>query len=425
MVAACCNTFYYSAFHQAGMAGDISGMNEIRLLWERAGAEWMRGRWLGGTAGTEGGILWIGGDSGSYYYASLAETGILLHDPLYFFRDLFQHHYASAGNLFLENSYWNDLKSMLMIKLLAVCNVVTFKNYFADLSLFNLFFFFGPVAFFRLADELFPGRKRLLILSVFCIPSFLFWCSSIHKDGWVFLAIGLVFYYFHQSVKSGFTLKRGLVILTSLLLLFALRNYVCFLFLPVMLGWWLAARYRGIPPFIVFVMVSVVCLSLFFTSRRISETLDFPAYIVTRQHAFSVIKNHTEIRVPRLLPVAGSFAHYLPTAVDVALFRPHPGEITSFFYYPLLAELYVLLLFGTGGYFFRNKKQVFPVAGWACLFFAAGILLMLGYIVTFSGAIVRYRSLVFPLLITLSAGYLDLQRIRKFFRLRNTTRHNF
>lgn len=353
----------------------------------------------------------IGGDSGSFYYAGVAETAILLRDPLYFLEDLFRHHYVSAGNLFLEHSYWNDLKSMFIIKLLAVCNIFTFKSYFGDLLFFNFFFFFGSVAFFRFANELFPGKKYLLVFSVFCIPGFLFWCSSIHKDGFVFTAIGLIFYSFHHWIQRGFTIKRALAILFGMLLLFALRNYVCFLLFPVLLSWWLATRLTTLRPLYIFASVYILCLLVFFTSYIFSPTFNFPQYIITRQHAFSLIVSNTKVTVPLLSPCFGSFVNYLPTAIDMAIIRPHWREINSVLYYPLLLELYSMFTLVLLCIFFKSKTKSMPVAGYAGLIFAFSILLIIGYTITFSGAIMRYRSLVFPLILTMSIGYTDISGI--------------
>lgn len=359
----------------------------------------------------------IGGDSGSFYYSAIIETSILLQNPLYFFSDLFYHHYAVAGNLFLENSYWNDLKSNFMIKLIAICNVVTFNSYWGDILFFNFFYFFGLVAFFRFVSEIFTGRKYLLVFSVFCIPTFLFWCSSIHKDGLVFSAIGLVFYSFHRCITKGFTIRRSFVMISALLLLFVERNYVCFLFLPVLFGWWLSVRLNRRPLFI-FAPLYFFILLFFFTSSVISPALNFPQYIITRQHAFNTIENNTKITVPILKPTVSSFILYFPTAIDIAIARPHLKEIKSWLFFPLLLELYVLLNLCFFCFFFRTKEQDYPVAGWSGMIFAFSILLMIGYTVTFSGAVMRYRCLVFPLIVTFSIGYMDINKLISFVRRR-------
>ncbi|MBW7952575.1 MAG: hypothetical protein H3C56_08480, partial [Chitinophagaceae bacterium] len=147
-------------------------------------------------------------DSFRFYAYSLEETNILLTQPLHFLKDIFSYGYTTTGNVFVgDNSYWNDLKSNIIIKLLAVCNVFSIKNYFINIIFFNFFFFFGLIGFYRVMQSIFTDKKYMLIIPVFLIPSFLFWCSGIHKDGLIFSAIGLVFYYFHQLLQKKFFIQ--------------------------------------------------------------------------------------------------------------------------------------------------------------------------------------------------------------------------
>ncbi len=142
-----------------------------------------------------------GSDTWRFFDLSISETDLLLHHPWNFIKELFYYGYEKSGNLFEgENSYWNDLKDNMMIKLMALVNVFTFKNYYANIIFFNFLFFFGPVAFFRIMNRSYQGKKILLIAFVFLIPSFLFWCSGIHKDGLIFSAIALIMYFFGQQL---------------------------------------------------------------------------------------------------------------------------------------------------------------------------------------------------------------------------------
>ena len=185
-------------------------------------------------------------DSFRFFNYSLQETDWLLKQPLAFFKDIFSYGYRDAGNIFIgENSYWNDLKSNIIIKLLAICNVFTGKNYYADIIFFNFLFFFGPIAFYKLMNEFFSTRKWLLLVAIFCMPSFLFWCSGIHKDGLLFSALGLAFWQFHQIMKHGFNIKKALIVLLCIVLVFALRNYVSLALILTFTSWFLACRFKG------------------------------------------------------------------------------------------------------------------------------------------------------------------------------------
>ncbi len=126
-------------------------------------------------------------DTWGFYRDSLKETDWLLRDPAGFVTDLFHYPYEQSGNLFAGvSSYWNDLKNNVFIKLMAVINVCTDKDYHTNIIVFNFLYFFGPVALFRLVKSSWQFDQRWLVLPVFLLPSFVFWCSGIHKDGLIF-----------------------------------------------------------------------------------------------------------------------------------------------------------------------------------------------------------------------------------------------
>ncbi len=342
-----------------------------------------------------------GADTWRFFELSKAETDWLLTNPFAFLQDIFHHGYASSGNIFYgKNTYWNDLKSNVVIKLLAVCNVFTLKNYYADIILFNFLFFFGPVAFYRVMAAVFASKKWVMVVTVFLLPSFLFWCSGIHKDGLMFTCLAVFIFYVHKQMAANKILPGPFILcLLSFGLLFALRNIICLLLVPALLVWWLCHKY----PFKKIVVISVVyglCFTLFFVSPYLYSGFNLPEYAVEKQTEFRLLQGGSQIPLRDLQPNFISFVQFLPSALDIALLRPHIGEIKNISYVPAIAELFVLW-FLTGLFIFNKKK---PVVGNSyiavvvfCFCFAFSYLLLSGYTVTFSGAIVRYKSIMLPL----------------------------
>jgi hypothetical protein len=336
-------------------------------------------------------------DTFRFFNYSLAETDLLLHQPWQFVKSFFTYGYSSAGNLFVgNNSYWNDLKSNTIIKLLAVCNVFTFKSYYANIVWFNFFFLFGVIAFFRLMDNLFPGRRMWLLLAICCMPSFLFWCSGIHKDGLLFTALGMLLWLFYQSLNNGFTAARIAAMLGCMLLLFLMRNYVSAAMVPALLAWYLARHYgHGLRPF---VYVYACCVILFFALAYVHPALNFPQYIAARQQEFMALQGGSAIPLKPVQAGLPGFIKTLPQAVDMALLRPHFTEARNKSYLPAIAEVCLSVVLLMAWILLRDKTKPVPPAVWACWFIALSLLLIAGYTITLSGAIVRYRSLVLPLL---------------------------
>lgn len=349
-------------------------------------------------------------DTYRFFNYSLQETETLLHSPIQFFKDLFSFGYSTSGNLFVgDNSYWNDLKSNLIIKLLAICNLFSFKNYYINIIFFNFFFFFGVIAFYRFVQAFYKEHQWLVIGLIFLIPSFLFWCSGIHKDGLIFTSIALIFWLFNQSINFGFSFKKIIVLLVLLLLLFGLRNYVCLSILLCIFCWYLADLHKSIKPFVYIYLAAVV---LFFSSSFINKQLNFPQYVVTKQQEFKQLNGGSSISTISLEASVKSFVLYLPNAIDVFFFRPHISEIKNKSYIPAIIENIAVLLFLVGSIIFKRKKIDLPISLWACLFFGCTMLLITGYTITFSGAIVRYKSIVLPFLIIPLLTVIDFKKIK-------------
>lgn len=339
-------------------------------------------------------------DTWRFYRLSLEEKQSLLKSPLTFLRDLFSHHYNNTGNIFSgENSYWNDLKSNVPVKIMATFNVLTNNSYYTDIILFNFLFLFGPVAIYKLLSNQYAKKKPLIIGSVFLLPSTLFWCSGIHKDGLILSATGLILYCCHKLLKERFAVKYLLIIFILSLLVFSLRNYVLFALIPSLLCWWLSEK---APPkkWPIFLTVYATGIFLFFAIPYMIPSLNFADYAVRKQQEFLTLPAESHVKTPPLTPTFASFVSYLPYALDMAFLRPHPGELKNFSYLPAIIEnILIILLIIFCSFRLTKHSNLSPLV--LCLLaFSVSVLLICGYTIPFSGAIVRYKSLVLPLLIT-------------------------
>lgn len=354
-----------------------------------------------------------GSDTWRFYRLSLDETKWLLHDPIAFAKDLFIYNYHKSGNLFSgENTYWNDLKSNAIIKLLAIINVFTNNNYYTNIIFFNFLFLFGLVALFRLLYQIFPTKKRLIIIGIFLFPSALFWCSGIHKDGLILSALGAISFLFYNALSCGFTLKRIGAILICFVIVFALRNYVLFLLLPAIFCWWLCKKYPG-KNIVIFASVYTIGIAGLLTVASAFPSINFLKYVANKQHEFLLLKGGSKVNLPLLQPTIKSFALFFPNALDMAFFRPHINEIKNLSYIPAFAEniiLLFLLLISLVSY--KKKLQEVPLI-LVLIFFSLSIILVCGYTIPFTGAIVRYKSIVLPLLLTPLLCITDLSFFKK------------
>ena len=340
-------------------------------------------------------------DSWNYFQLSKGETDWLLQDPFAFFKDIFTSGYHHSTNLFLQgNSYWNDLKSNVIIKLMALCNVFTFKNYYANAVLLNYIFFFGPVAVFRVFSPT-PSNKFPVAIAVFCIPSFLFWCSGAHKDGLLFTCIGLIVYFFYgQLTNRKINFLHIVYMLFLFIVIFALRNFLAFLLLPALIVWALCNYYPKKKWLIIFLIYGTGIV-LFFLTGFLKESNNFPEYIVKKQEEFKVLGGGSQIDLPPLQPTFVSYVKFLPFAFDISFLRPHFSEWKNISAILATLELCAIWLIAILS-IFRLIKNSIPGSSFFvfCCCFSISVLFICGYTITLSGAITRYRSIILPFLVT-------------------------
>ncbi len=352
-------------------------------------------------------------DTWKFYNYSLIETEQLKTQPVKFVTDFFQSGYENKGGLFSdENSYWNDLKDNSMIKLMAVINVFTGNNYYANIIFFNFLFFIGLIVFYRLMKRIYPDKYYTLIVSIFLIPSFLFWCSGLHKDGLIFSALAFALFGFHRLLNRERIFHSLAILIISLLLVFILRNYLVMLLIPAMCVGFLINLF---PKRTLLVLsVSVVAGTIFFfNAKHLHPSLDMPKYIVQKQAQFSNLEGSSVVETHKLQPDFQSFLSALPSALDMGFLRPHPGE-TGMISLVASVEIILFWLIFILCIIYRKKGLSQPPVIWTTLVFAFLVLIVIGYTVPFSGAVVRYRSLVIPLILTPIIGITFFNIIKKY-----------
>lgn len=339
-------------------------------------------------------------DTWYYHYQSLADSKLLLSQPLEFFTGFLRSDYGSRLSGFLgeEASWWNNLDVYFMLKLLGIFNTASFGHYYVNVIFYSFLTLFGPVALYRVYRDWLPGRKVAVLLALFFIPSFIYWTSGLHKEGLVFNGLAAIIHAFYFGLRRGvFGARRIAVVLLSTLLLLLLRNYIVLLLAPALLAWVAAHRLRR-KPLLIYGAVYLFFITLFFAAPYISPNLDFPGAVVEKQRQFSNLKGTSEVPAPLLKPTVAGFFFNAPHAVALSIMRPYLSDIRHLLSLAAALEMAgLLLLFLMYLIWNRNKLRPTPFSLF-CLFFSASVLLIIGYTVNFLGAVVRYRSVVLPLL---------------------------
>lgn len=349
---------------------------------------------------------------------------LLQTNPIKYLINIFTSDYQGgyAGMFSSGDSYWNDLKGNIVIKLVSVFNIFSRGDYYINSLFFNFIIFFGHVILYRLFIKMFPGKQVLVIIGCFLLPSTIYFSSGIHKDGLVFLMLAMLIYSIYQSIlKNRFNLKRVLLIILSLAFLFLLRNFIWLALLPALFAWLLVTKTKW-PAIPVFAVVYLLCGLVVFNIDKVVPVIKPLDIIIAKQTEYLKLKKATtQVELTPLQPTFKSFASNSPQALNHSLLRPYIWELPVRSVLPLSIELLSYQLLILQLIFFR-KKDFNPEHKSMLLFiffFCISVFLIIGYIVPNLGSLVRYRSLYLPLIITPVLCYIDWEKLKSKFHVIN------
>lgn len=357
----------------------------------------------------------VSNDITYYYWQSVAGLRAMPQNPIAFFKEwLFNwgdlsHHM----NLFKDDNlvYWSDLGRQFHYKFMTLANILTIGYQYVNVIIFNVFFFLGQFflykTFYRFQNE----KKWLFVAVIFLIPSVLFWCGGIHKDGWILASIGFSCYFLSQYLNENKP-SDLIAFLCSLCFLFVVRYFYFFIITPVMLLWIYSAKSR-IKPIRVFGIGYLVFTLLFFLLPSFIPALNPMNVIAIKQQEFLSTLGYSDINTPILEGNIGSFIKNLPPALDHILLQPHWSASNPLKYDFASADSILVLVLIIVLVIFTKKKlfgNPFPVF---ILFISITMYLFIGYVMTNCGALVRYKSEFTALLLASLISLSELPFINK------------
>lgn len=357
-------------------------------------------------------------DSVNFNLFGIEEYHLLFQNPHEYVVNIFHANSPQAYSRLLDDShsYWNNLRTNLLIKMLSIFDLFSFGNYFVNTLIYNFLVFFGFVALYRVFVKLFPTSFYQLIIGVFLVPSALFFTSMIHRDGLIFLSLAMLIYNVFFIVNAPFSRKRLIGAVFFLILIFLFRNFVFIALLPALIAWLISIKFPK-HAFISFLAVYALSTILFFTSGYISPRANLPQYVVSRQESFIEIgkAGNSTIPIKSLEPDFISFASNAPQAFNHAALRPYFSEVVSIQFLPFAIEIFLIeVLFVVFLTYHKKNISVNPLIYFG-VFFSLTMLLMAGYTVPIIGAIVRYRSIYLIFLTIPMLCYTNWDRVKKLF----------
>ena len=353
-------------------------------------------------------------DSIRFQQFGVEEYNLLFSNPKLYFTNLFIDGYGNGYSGFLSttNSYWNNLGPNLIIKLLSLFNLISFKNFLINTLLFNVLIFSGCLALYKAFIDLFPQSKYPLIAAIFLLPSTLLFSSYTHKDGIILLSVSLLIYHIYFYFKNK-EMKRIVYISLSLILILFTRSFVIIVLIPALIALFVSMARRK-KTLATFLSIYTFFTILFFVSPFISPKINLPEFVSKRQSAFIELSGLARSSLPTnaLQPNFTGFLKNAPGALDHVFFHPYLAESTNWFYLPFALEIVVYEVLFIFFLFSRKKETPVPPLVYFSLFFSLTMLLIIGYTIPIIGAFVRYRSIYFPFLLLPIFVYTDWEKLK-------------
>ena len=361
-----------------------------------------------------------GSDSMRYQEYGFEEYNLLFTDPGLYLSNLFIDGYGNgySGFLSTQNSYWNNLGANLIIKLLSIFNLISFKNVLINTLLFNILLFGSSVALFKVFISFFPKSKYAISVAIFLLPSALFFSSFAHKDGMILLFLSLLIYHVFFFFKNKKDWQRLIYISLFLILILVTRSFVIIVLVPAFTAL-LISKVGKAKPFTSFIITYSVFTLLFFISPFISPKINLPQFVSNRQASFIEISSlgASTIDTKILQPTFLGFIKNAPEALNHVLLRPYLFEGEKWVYFPFAIEVFLFEILFLIFLFFRKKGTYVPPLIYFLLFFSLSMLLVIGYTIPIIGAFVRYRSIYFPFLILPILVYTDWEKVQNKLKL--------
>lgn len=355
------------------------------------------------------------GDSLRYYHDSLIVYNSLFENPMHFFelltrsslQNIPEHLVPYQKELFIE---WH-VNEYHMVRLLAIINVFTFGNVWANIIIIAFGSYTAGIALFKSLFHYYSIDKRynyLILLLLFFLPSITFWTGGLLKEAPVFMLLciiirQLMFIEFSPN-QSKTPAKPLLILVLSIYVLFLIRDYLAILISLNLLMLFFAKSIVK-PPYLnkTFIINSLTIVVLFFVVPIVFPHLNYFHYAQSEQTYFLNGEPDPDYS---FLPIRGDaigVIQQIPYTLNNIFLRPNVLHSDNLFRLYQSIELMVIwLIIVLLVIKLLRKKQPISTTALFMVVVSVELLSIYGLMVTDADTLSRYRSipLFFILLFT-------------------------
>lgn len=313
-----------------------------------------------------------------------------------------------------ESNLYNDAHTIIRFN--AAVRLISFGEFHVHTVIAAFLSFLGSIGIYRVFVHRLPGMERALLVSVFLLPSVLFWSSGVIKESLLFFGLGLLLHQVHRITGRAWGWHDLLLALAALALLFLLKFYVLMSLLPALAYFLVAHGKKGWPALWRAIAVYGGCALIASNTQRVFPDTDVLGILTMKQRDFVGLAQQmgsgSFVMPVLLLPDAGLFAAQAPHALFISLMGPlvHAGHGAM----SLLSageNLMLLVVLALCIFHHRPWARVDQPLVLTLLGFVVVLALVIGWTTPVMGAVVRYRTPLLPFLLVAALCVVDPGRI--------------
>lgn len=191
-------------------------------------------------------------DTFKYYNDGETMFNVFKTSPLNYFRllfgisdDLLAHYYnAIEGWSPKFNSSLVVNESHVITRMHAFFHLLSFSSIYTHLLFLNFISFAGLIALYRFFLAFIPKYKSLIFLSVFCIPSVLYWTSTQSKEALLLFLLGSIFLLVQKIAKGRTSFYSIIAIACLFFLLFLSKTYIAFIVFLILISFYIKNKFE-------------------------------------------------------------------------------------------------------------------------------------------------------------------------------------
>lgn len=346
------------------------------------------------------------GDSLRYFHDSQIVYQSLFDNPTYFFElitrssleNVPEHLIPYQKELFIE---WH-VNEYHMVRLLAILNVFTFGNVWANIVLIAFGSYAATMGLFKSLNQFLvidADKKNRIFLFLFFLPSIVFWTGGLLKEAPVFMLVCIIIiqlFTIESSPNRNTTPAKPLLILVvCIYALFLIRDYLAIL---VSLNLLLLFFARTIvkPQYLnkTFIINSITVIVLFFAVPIVFPQLNYFHYAQSEQTYFLNGEPDPDYKFSAIGGNGIAVIKQIPYALNNIFFRPNLMHSDSVFrLYQSVELIIVWLIIVFLAIKMLRQKHPFSATALFMIIVAIELLGIYGLMVTDADTLSRYRSI--------------------------------